>query len=88
MSVVSNWSQMIKDEIHLPWDKKHTEKPVESEYELETPRRKGFDKFWPVITAGAGLFSDGYVNNVCINMAFIFFFFVLIYFSLSDLSVL
>lgn len=24
---------------------------------------KGFAKYWPIITTGAGLFSDGYVNN-------------------------
>lgn len=28
-----------------------------------TEHKKGFQKYWPIITTGAGLFSDGYINN-------------------------
>lgn len=29
-------------------------------------QRPFWDAIWPVLACGAGLFSDGYVNNVCV----------------------
>jgi len=26
-----------------------------------------WERLWPVIACGAGLFSDGYLNNVCLS---------------------
>ena len=35
-----------------------------------SPERKPFwEAIWPVLACGAGLFSDGYVNNVRANCA-------------------
>ena len=46
--------------------------PVTTDADIETARRssiantdKGrWERLWPVIACGAGLFSDGYLNNV------------------------
>ena len=72
MSIISNWAQNLKDETSFPWNNKKpnvSEEAALTEEELEHIRRiegkSGMDKFWPIFAAGAGLFSDGYVNNVC-----------------------
>lgn len=31
---------------------------------LDKTGKNRWDKMWPVMAAGAGLFSDGYINNV------------------------
>ena len=31
---------------------------------IETSNKSFYDKVWPVIACGAGLFSDGYLNGV------------------------
>ena len=33
------------------------------EKQEEVEERKGLEKYWAIITTGAGLFSDGYINN-------------------------
>lgn len=71
MSFISSWARNIKDETHFPWNHKNeppiTEESAITEEEQALARkleaRKGLSKYWPVFTAGAGLFSDGYVNN-------------------------
>lgn len=71
MGYVSDWAQNLRDETYFPWNHKnaHTaaEESIPTEEELELERRlagkKGLDKYWAIITAGAGLFSDGYVNS-------------------------
>jgi hypothetical protein len=30
----------------------------------DTPKTR-WERLWPVMACGAGLFSDGYINNVC-----------------------
>lgn len=53
------------------WNKKKEEE--EEETVSETPvdiappidQKPFLQAIWPVIACGAGLFSDGYVNNVC-----------------------
>lgn len=69
MSYFADWYQNLKDETHLPGSK--NSKPVvpeemtveEREIEARLAEKKGLDKYWPIIASGAGLFSDGYVNN-------------------------
>lgn len=56
---------MVADELHLPWNKNSTVKTkYDEEAEDQAHRLQGFGKYWSIVTAGAGLFSDGYVNNV------------------------
>lgn len=43
-----------------------TEEQVQTE-ELENGTKSRWDRSWPVIACGAGLFSDGYLNNVSDN---------------------
>lgn len=38
--------------------------PIE-EVPLEDPQKGRWERSWPTITCGAGLFSDGYLNGVC-----------------------
>ncbi|KAG6000771.1 hypothetical protein E4U21_005024 [Claviceps maximensis] len=38
--------------------------PEDPAHEMELPRRSFFDAALPVFACGAGLFSDGYINNV------------------------
>ena len=33
---------------------------------LETPPKGRWERSWPTIACGAGLFSDGYLNGVCL----------------------
>lgn len=33
---------------------------------IEDSGKSRWERLWPVIACGAGLFSDGYLNNVCI----------------------
>lgn len=40
-----------------------TEEEVQAQ-ELENNTKSRWDRSWPVIACGAGLFSDGYLNNV------------------------
>lgn len=69
MTFLSNWVQNFKDEIALPGSNKTvvSEESGPSEAELQRLKqlesKKGLDKYWPIIASGAGLFSDGYVNN-------------------------
>lgn len=32
---------------------------------LENTRKSRWERSWPTIACGAGLFSDGYLNGVC-----------------------
>lgn len=34
---------------------------------LENPQKGRWERSWPTIACGAGLFSDGYLNGVCIH---------------------
>lgn len=46
------------------------ERPVEAEAEDQlalNPEKSTWQKVFPVMAAGSGLFSDGYLNNVCHN---------------------
>ncbi|KAF5104287.1 hypothetical protein DV451_000783 [Geotrichum candidum] len=73
MSLVSNWAKTIRDETHFPWNHKNpntfneesqvqmTEEEIALERKVQS--RSGMAKYWPVVASGAGLFSDGYVNN-------------------------
>lgn len=69
MSIVTTWTNNIKAETHLPWrgsKEQDEDEPshVETEVQLESPNKKNtLGKYWAVVAAGAGLFSDGYVNN-------------------------
>lgn len=76
MSIIQKWATMVAEETHFPW--KHEEilaKNKEKDEYLEThmEQKKGFKKFWPIVTSGAGLFSDGYVNNVSNFFLFLLF---------------
>lgn len=33
---------------------------------LENPQKGRWERSWPTIACGAGLFSDGYLNGVCV----------------------
>lgn len=71
MGVVSRWADKIVAETHLPWQHKgdnYENDKYELESEAQRKHRKGMGKYWPIVTAGAGLFSDGYVNNVSIPL--------------------
>ena len=35
------------------------------------PNKPFYDRVWPVIACGAGLFSDGYLNGVCLELRLI-----------------
>lgn len=35
-------------------------------HDLENPTKGRWERSWPTIACGAGLFSDGYLNQVCI----------------------
>lgn len=68
MSVVSNWAMTLREETHLPWkqtNRKQEEDHIESSNETApaSDSKSGLGKYWAIIAAGAGLFSDGYVNN-------------------------
>lgn len=74
MSIVSNWVQTIKNEIYVP--SRNRDPSIEQSEEFidtkevttvtqeEQAEANGLGKYWTIIAAGAGLFSDGYVNNV------------------------
>lgn len=65
MTLVNRWYSMVADELHTPWKKETVqETKYDQEAEAQIVNRKGMGKYWPILTAGAGLFSDGYVNNV------------------------
>jgi hypothetical protein len=34
---------------------------------LEDPQKGRWERSWPTIACGAGLFSDGYLNGVCVR---------------------
>ncbi|ANB15594.1 Git1p [Sugiyamaella lignohabitans] len=65
MSFVNNWLDKISAEICLPGSPKAQEETYD-EYsrDFDDPTEKPrLGKYWTIVTAGAGLFSDGYVNN-------------------------
>jgi MFS family permease len=65
MSTMSNWANTLKSELYSPWEKREVldvEESLEGE-EIPVAKPSGMGKYWTIITAGAGLFSDGYVNN-------------------------
>lgn len=67
MSIISKWANMVAEETHLPWKHKQIlEENRERDEALvnSMEQKRGMKKYWPIITSGAGLFSDGYVNNV------------------------
>jgi hypothetical protein len=33
--------------------------------QVEENQKSRWERLWPVMACGAGLFSDGYINNVC-----------------------
>lgn len=41
-----------------------TEKDVERRGSVARTEKGRWERLWPVIACGAGLFSDGYLNNV------------------------
>jgi hypothetical protein len=45
--------------------KVHSETYSEQQETLANPQKNTWKKLMPVIACGAGLFSDGYLNNVC-----------------------
>lgn len=82
MTFVSRWLETVKEETHFPWNNEQiAEKNREKDENLAQTltQKRGISKFWPIITSGAGLFSDGYVNNVSFvflfELIFIIFFF-------------
>jgi hypothetical protein len=36
---------------------------------LDTPQKGRWERSWPTIACGAGLFSDGYLNGVCVTLS-------------------
>lgn len=67
---------MLAAETHLPWKHKQIieqNKVKDEEFMSSMEEKKGMQKFWPIITSGAGLFSDGYVNNVSYQTSPLFF---------------
>lgn len=36
---------------------------------LETLQKGRWERSWPTIACGAGLFSDGYLNGVCLTLS-------------------
>lgn len=67
-SYFANWTRTIGEEIHLPFGNKTRaltdyDREEDEELEVTVPSGAGMGKYWSIITAGAGLFSDGYVNN-------------------------
>ncbi len=68
MGVVSNWTHTVREEITVFKGKKQIESEVELQDEIleddlvekEKPNK---NDYWAIIASGAGLFSDGYVNN-------------------------
>ena len=36
---------------------------------LENPQKSRWERSWPTIACGAGLFSDGYLNGVCLTLS-------------------
>jgi hypothetical protein len=43
--------------------------PIE-EIPLENTEKSRWERSWPTIACGAGLFSDGYLNGVCNTLNF------------------
>lgn len=43
----------------IPVDEKHA-----LEQDLQNTGKSRWERSWPIIACGAGLFSDGYLNNV------------------------
>ena len=37
---------------------------------LDQTNKSRWERSWPTIAAGAGLFSDGYLNGVCLDPVF------------------
>lgn len=72
MGIISDWARTVRSEIFI-LNQGRTSSSGDSEYskELSSEEKeienyvapKGIAKYWPIFTAGAGLFSDGYVNN-------------------------
>lgn len=71
MRYFSDWASNLREETYFPWNHKNEhvvpEESIMTPEELEMERRlnskKGMAKYWPIVASGAGLFSDGYVNN-------------------------
>lgn len=71
MSLVSKWAETVRSEVCFPWNTARKEPELQDENSLDniaetSPPQKskfGLGKYGSVVAAGAGLFSDGYVNN-------------------------
>jgi MFS family permease len=67
MTIISDWKTTIKAELYNPFTKEDrdldVEETLQEEEQTSVESSKGLGKYWTIITAGAGLFSDGYVNN-------------------------
>jgi MFS family permease len=70
MSLLTRWASNIKEETHLPWrsstlevDEDLSLGDTQGEAEPPVGSKSGLGKYWAIVAAGAGLFSDGYVNN-------------------------
>ncbi|KAF3991943.1 hypothetical protein FT663_02502 [Candidozyma haemuli var. vulneris] len=57
------WYYKVPGELALTKKQRDNVKVAIEEGEEEPPTKVKFDSLWPAFTAGAGLFSDGYVNN-------------------------
>lgn len=73
-TTAADWRYVLVDrhkkEVVVPtWMKRSgsEEEVVDDEHKsgavLSHIEKSGFAKYWPIITTGAGLFSDGYINN-------------------------
>jgi hypothetical protein len=49
---------------HESYDNDNTKSDVERRASVARTEKGRWERLWPVIACGAGLFSDGYLNNV------------------------
>lgn len=69
MGIVGDWARTVRSEIHIINQGEVDDVENNEELTQEQLDRKnyvaprGISKYWPILTAGTGLFSDGYVNN-------------------------
>lgn len=60
----SDGSSAIADDKKQPTSASESEQHAIAEIPLEELPKSWWDRSWPVIACGAGLFSDGYLNAV------------------------